>query len=97
MSTFAVLLGRAFQLSDDLIDWHDDAAERHDSERENIACEIKQSISDAKHALASEFGSGTSVKLLCHLADYVMNAKKTFQSRSGGEIDTAVSLFFVQV
>ncbi|MDX6694750.1 MAG: geranylgeranyl diphosphate synthase, type [Blastocatellia bacterium] len=83
LSSFAELLGEAYQTRDDLLDVQEDAAlavvaarratfalergERDTNQR------VASLIADAKRAIVSEFGPTRPTLMLCKLADYVVN------------------------
>jgi geranylgeranyl diphosphate synthase type II len=84
-SRFALLLGEAFQISDDLLDLKEDAALSVATARsESIALERgaehakRRALSlvvEAKETLTSECGQAEPAQLLCELADYVAQRK----------------------
>lgn len=84
-SRFALLLGEAFQISDDLLDLKEDAALSVATARsESIALErgaehakrrALSLVAEAKETLTSECGQAEPAQLLCELADYVAQRK----------------------
>jgi geranylgeranyl pyrophosphate synthase len=83
LSRFAELLGQAYQTRDDMLDMKEDArlataaARRmtfalERGERET-SLRVNALIATAKETLANEFGPTPPVRLLCELADYVVN------------------------
>lgn len=82
LSTFAELLGQAYQISDDVLDLREDAvpaaggsARLATFANERGAGEARRRIAtltaQAKGALVAEFGGGPAARLLCEVADYI--------------------------
>lgn len=84
-SRFALLLGDAFQISDDLLDLKEDASLSVATSRsKNIALERGAGhakrralglVAEAKDVLTSEYGQAEPAQLLCEVADYVARRK----------------------
>lgn len=85
LSSFAELLGEAYQTKDDMLDMKEDAAlasaaarrltfalERGEHDTHNRVAAL---IARAKETLRSEFGPTRPARLLCELADYIAERK----------------------
>lgn len=84
LSSYAELLGDAYQTSDDVIDLEEDAAIFQGTRPANIAAglgaerarrRVANLVARAKHALVDEFGPRPEVAMLNQLADYVAERK----------------------
>ena len=77
LSTFARLLGYAFQKADDLVDLPEDArpgAAMHSNEQ---ARNVEGLTSEAKRILVDEFGLNRPARILSAIADYVLEVAIT--------------------
>ncbi len=83
LSRFAELLGQAYQTRDDMLDMKEDAELANAAARRmtfalergerDASLRVNTLIAKAKDTLVNEFGPTPPMRLLCELADYVVN------------------------
>jgi geranylgeranyl diphosphate synthase, type II len=86
LSSFAELLGEAYQTRDDMLDMQEDSALLNAAARrptfalergeQDTSQRVAALIVDAKQALIAEFGPTRPARLLCEISDYIAERKQ---------------------